>query len=76
VLASPLRDKAQSWWDNLTAFRVDNTRWEPIKRRFLKSFDPKHSDKTVCTNLQDLVQKYGEKVTTASPTTLRPSVTS
>ncbi len=33
-----------------------------MKARFLKSFNPKHSAETLCTNLQDITQKYGDSV--------------
>jgi hypothetical protein len=47
--------------ESLKAFKIDNKEWEDVKIFFLKSFDRKHTAKTVRANFQDLIQKPVEK---------------
>jgi hypothetical protein len=55
---------ALSWWYSINSFGED------IKKFFLKSFDPEHTLKMVCTNFRDLVQKPGEKFYNCFPVML------
>ncbi len=61
-LASILWGWALSWWDSLDIFQIDKEVWANVEASFLRSFEPKHSAKIVCTNLQYLTQKPGESI--------------
>ncbi len=57
-----LKIQPQPWLDSLKAFKIDNKEWEDVNEFFLKSFDRKHTAKTVRANFQDFIQKPVEKV--------------
>ncbi len=48
-------------------FQINLDSWDNVKASFLQSFKPKHSAKTICSNLQDLTQKPRESIYIDSP---------
>ncbi len=68
-LACILRGQAKSWRDSLETSGTDKASWNAVKASFLCTFEHKYSAKTICANLQDLVQKPGEVVFPTLPGT-------
>ena len=62
VLASIICCQAQAWWNRLEIFQIDKESCDEVKACIICSFKPKHSAKTLCCNLQDLMQKPRESV--------------
>jgi len=57
-----LRDKALVWWESLPDTDVNRENWNEVKANFLRTYAPKFTARTTCTNFQELVQKQGEAV--------------
>jgi len=58
-----LRDRALVWWASLLEDAdINRAVWNDVKKEFLKSYAPRFTARTTCTNFQELIQKQGEVV--------------
>ncbi len=58
-----LRDKA-FWWDSFdNCDNVDkNVLWADVQREFIAAYAPRFTARTICTTVQDLVQRQGQNI--------------
>jgi len=55
-----LRGNGLLWWKSLLDAGINRDNWEDVKTAFLRSYEPKYTAKTTCSNLHELVQRQGE----------------
>ena len=55
-----LRGNGLLWWKSLLDAGINRDNWDDVKTAFLRSYEPKYTAKTTCSNLHELVQRQGE----------------
>jgi Retrotransposon gag protein len=54
------RDRATIWWESFQEDDLSLDDCDVVKREFLKTYEPKYSAQTTCSNFADLTKKPGE----------------